>query len=427
VISSGNGGSRDSVGAPGCVSTAVSVGSSDVAPPTPDTLSSFSDVAGFLNLLAPGSAIESSVPGGGFDWFSGTSMAAPHVAGAWAVLKAQFPNAGVDAILNALTSTGRPIRDTRSGGSVTKPRIRLDAATESLLAAPLRPTNLQVANVTNASFEAGWQDNAQSEARYELRHMENASGVVVSLTRPANSTSAPVTGLYPNRQYGWQVRACDASNRCSPWTDAPQQLRTRDYPLPPVNLRADPPTATSIRVFWDVASHNHAYFNVRAVNLTDGTVRRQTITAPPAPPPPTWEFTGLARGRSYQISVQACNAERCSDWSQWIVVRTLGEPPAAPSSLRICPDTLPSNCLSVGGITLRWSDNATNEQWTELEWTNGRPDVEYGWSRVRIDGENVSGYTFSPVDANRLYHFRVRACNEVGCSNYSNYAMWPQP
>lgn len=40
----------------------------------------------------------SSVPGGGFAVFSGTSMATPHVAGAWAVIKQKDPGASVSKV-----------------------------------------------------------------------------------------------------------------------------------------------------------------------------------------------------------------------------------------------------------------------------------------------------------------------------------------
>ena len=40
-------------------------------------------------------------------------MAAPHVAGAWAVLKSKFPAATVNQILDLLTTTGKPVTDTR--------------------------------------------------------------------------------------------------------------------------------------------------------------------------------------------------------------------------------------------------------------------------------------------------------------------------
>jgi subtilisin len=61
VIASGNNGFTDSMGSPGCISSAVSVGSTTKF----DTLSSFSNSASFLSLLAPGSSINSSVPGAG--------------------------------------------------------------------------------------------------------------------------------------------------------------------------------------------------------------------------------------------------------------------------------------------------------------------------------------------------------------------------
>ena len=125
VIASGNNGFTDSMSAPGCISSAVSVGSTTKS----DTLSSFSNSASFLSLLAPGENINSSVPGGGFAVFSGTSMATPHVAGAWALLKQQTPSASVASLLSSLQSTGLSIADTRAAGGVTKPRIRIaDAA-----------------------------------------------------------------------------------------------------------------------------------------------------------------------------------------------------------------------------------------------------------------------------------------------------------
>jgi hypothetical protein len=53
-------------------------------------------------------------------------MAAPHVTGAWAVLKQKAPNASVDEVLNALRSTGEPLTDPTN--DVTTPRIRVAAA-----------------------------------------------------------------------------------------------------------------------------------------------------------------------------------------------------------------------------------------------------------------------------------------------------------
>ncbi|MBI5181562.1 MAG: S8 family serine peptidase [Nitrospirae bacterium] len=132
IVASGNNscsgtGCIDAISAPACISTAISVGAATKS----DTVPDYSNSASFLNLLAPGgdrssarSKIYSSVPGGGFGRMVGTSMAAPHVAGAWAVIKQQSPTANVSDVLSILESNGVQITDSRN--NIAKPRICLD-------------------------------------------------------------------------------------------------------------------------------------------------------------------------------------------------------------------------------------------------------------------------------------------------------------
>ncbi len=114
VIASGNNGYRDSMSAPGCISSAISVGATDDA----DNVASFSNVAPFLDLLAPGVSIYAAVPGGA-GIKQGTSMATPHVTGAWALFKQAVPGASVDEALAAFQTGAVPVDDNRIDGVET--------------------------------------------------------------------------------------------------------------------------------------------------------------------------------------------------------------------------------------------------------------------------------------------------------------------
>lgn len=121
IVASGNNYFCGSMAAPACISTAISVGATESD--DSDSIAYYSNSASFLNLLAPGSSINSSVPGG-YGIKDGTSMATPHVAGAWALMKQANPTATVDDILDSLTLTGRQVTDSYCT-SVTKKRINV--------------------------------------------------------------------------------------------------------------------------------------------------------------------------------------------------------------------------------------------------------------------------------------------------------------
>jgi len=125
VIASGNNGWKDSIGAPGCISSAVSVGATSDG----DTVASFSNIYPQIHLLAPGVDIDSSVPNDGIVPKDGTSMSTPHVAGAWAVMKQLNPNASVGEVLTTLQNSATLVDDLRSGGVETgMQRIDLELA-----------------------------------------------------------------------------------------------------------------------------------------------------------------------------------------------------------------------------------------------------------------------------------------------------------
>ncbi|MBK7365839.1 MAG: S8 family serine peptidase [Nitrosomonas sp.] len=141
-------------------------------------LASFSNYGNVtVDLAAPGQSIYSTVPGNGYAALQGTSMAAPHVAGAVALYASALPSATPQQILSALFNSATPtnslITTTVTGG-------RLDIGT--LMAGVTPPSGVTVAGGTYTGTTANniMNGGAGNDILYGLAGNDKLNGLAGS-------------------------------------------------------------------------------------------------------------------------------------------------------------------------------------------------------------------------------------------------------
>jgi hypothetical protein len=410
VASSGNSSYRNALGSPGCISSAVSVGSITDA----GLVSSFSNNAPFLSLFAPGSDITSATTGNGFVSKNGTSMAAPHVAGAWAVLKQAVPGASVTQVLTALQSTGTIINDTRTSpsGGTPHPLINVNAARTALLGGggggvPGPPVSF-AASVNGNNVGMAWSPPSTGGAPlgYQLVVRFTPGGpIATTFTLGLVTGFGPIAA--PNGAYSLSVRAGNALgfgpesnvvNITVPTLPPP--------PGPPTGLVANV-TGNSATLNWAAPASGGAVANyVLIAGQTPGfTTPLATLTLGATPgavingiPPGTWYVRILARN--------AGGNSAASNEVQLVVAGP--QPPGTP--------TMNTPTVTAGNtVNLSWTPGA-----------GGTPSSYNLVVRLSPAGPvfaqfalSVTAVSFSGVPSG-TYYLQVIANNALGSSGLSN-------
>jgi subtilisin family serine protease len=169
-----------------------------------DLLSGFSNFgAHTITMAAPGSGILSTIAGSNYGSMSGTSMAAPFVSGAAALLLAANPNLTMQQLKSLLIFNGDPLASL-AGKTLTGRRLNVansfQALAENDNVPPGTVNNLHVNSQAGRSLNMGWiasgDDGAVGQASlYQLSFTDASSGAVIFLKTVIPTASGTVQAV----------------------------------------------------------------------------------------------------------------------------------------------------------------------------------------------------------------------------------------
>jgi len=318
VVAAGNSNVDACNTSPARATNALTVGATGQysAGETTDSRSSYSNYGPCLDIFAPGSRITSSWIGGSaaINTISGTSMAAPHVAGVAAVLFGRYPSSTASQIASMLRTSATPNVVISPGTGSPNYLLYLDplGGTPSGPDAvtPVAPSAPTAITITPSSGSLSIKFTAGSAGTSPITNYKySLDGGVTWLTRSPASTLSPivVSGLTNGSTYSVSIRAISTAGDGIASTLVNATIPSA--PSAPLLVTALASANRTARVTWTlgvnggspITSHVvTAYLNGATTVAKSVTVTGATTTAA--------TVSGLISGGTYTFRVQAINA-----------------------------------------------------------------------------------------------------------------------
>ena len=210
VVAAGNAGPTTDActTSPASAPAALTVGATDAS----DTAATWSDPGPCVDLFAPGVSITSldAANPAGYLTMSGTSMAAPHVAGVAALYLGENPSATPDQVTTAIL--GAAEHAVQGAGATT---------TTDLLSSNVLPplgvaSGLRITGATTTSLSVAWDPPPVGAAAQTYQLAYRSVGGIWSTTAPTTATSATLGGLVPSTTYEIELTATNALGSGNP-------------------------------------------------------------------------------------------------------------------------------------------------------------------------------------------------------------------
>ncbi|MCL3862968.1 fibronectin type III domain-containing protein [Actinotalea sp. K2] len=390
---------------PASAPDALTVAASDVT----DSRADFSNTGPCVDLFAPGVEVRSANVGAVNIVMSGTSMAAPHVAGAAALYLSHYPTATPAQVSTAIMGATQPVI-IDPGPSTTNRLLNT-----RVLHTPEPPTGVRSAGATPTSLTLTWDApvTGTSAVSYQVSYTgpDMARKTLVATT----STSQVLANLAPLTSYAVSVVSINEFGTSAPST--PATLQTAHPPVPPSvpqGLTAQAVTGRSAQVLWSAPAT--ALTPVTAYQVQTSTNGTTWTTRPGVPADGTSaQLATLAPATRYHVRVRAVAGDLPGPWTPTLTFTTL-DVVGAPQELKVTATTSTSTTLTwrapadppaplTGYVVERWAEAARGDAAT--------------WVTVARPSATTTRVTLTGLERDRSYRLRVAAVTATGLGDWS--------
>ncbi|MDR0609912.1 MAG: S8 family serine peptidase [Planctomycetaceae bacterium] len=362
-----------------------------------------------VDLAAPGVSIYSTTKNGSYGLMSGTSMAAPFVSAAAAILAASDSTLSPAEIKTQIMNSAEPLPNLAgkvvSGGQLNF--ANLFVADKPSLPEP--PTNLSILTVAGDNVTLQWRDNSRNETKFELQYStDNGNTWTVTDNNPAANQTQISVSITAGIVHQFRIRAVNELGN-SDWSEIVTMPPAKPVkPATPTGFKSTVSGSQQIIVSWKAVSNATAYRVERSLSSSGGW--NEVYSGNDL----SFTDTGLNSSTKYYYRVYALNYYVLSGASSVVSPTTHAEIPATPSNIH-------ASILSTASVRISWD--------TAIHATNYRVEffdsVKNRWSVVGTTTSN--SYQHNNLKSSTTYQYRVIALSKAGESLPSNTATISTP
>ncbi len=282
---------------------------------------------------------------------------------------------------------------------------------------------------TDTKTKLTWS-NVEGETEYRVYQSQNENGCRNSWDNCGwiEKTNSDITNyvaenLTPETEYFYKVKAC-STDGCSNFSDIASIITA---PTSPSSLQASTQTGEEIYLSWKDKSTTEDGFIIERRESDQNWSNGETLEVS-ANNNGYIQYTdqrGIIKGNTYQYRTLAYRGNTRSSYSNQILIKATTQPPFIPNDFKV-------ESVTSSQVDLSWQDtpNETNYQLYKSKNVNGCEavdtynygDTELNWDNCTIlnnISQDVSTYSDTDVASATEYYYKIKSCNEVGCSDFS--------